>query len=292
MTERALKSARRLTSHEIQREGRRTFRRMSESRAFLEQREGAGKRRWGVFVPKNGFAKPVVVVSDEFVRAFLCNSWLEKDGKGRLVLSAEGRSWYARMSCGPAAVPRQQQALQRRIATMADGTQRTVTVNQAESALGWLRSRRDANGQPLLTDAQFDAGERFRADFEKAQLMPRVTADWTMPLGGKSRRRARGPRDQAISHTAIAAKQRVFSALKSVGPDLSGIVIEICCNLNGLEQSERLLGIPQRSGKLLLQIALNQLARHYGILREENEYSAHPHLRHWGAPDYRPSLDG
>jgi hypothetical protein len=48
-------------------------------------------------------------------------------------------------------------------------TTRSVTVNIAESPLGWLLSR------GLVSQRQFDAGERLRADWERAQLPPRVT---------------------------------------------------------------------------------------------------------------------
>lgn len=46
---------------------------------------------------------------------------------------------------------------------------RSVTVNIAESPLGWLLSR------GLVSRRQFDAGERLRSDWERAQLAPRVT---------------------------------------------------------------------------------------------------------------------
>jgi len=49
---------------------------------------------------------------------------------------------------------------------------RSVTVNLAESPLGWLHSRGHLN------DRQFDAGERLRMDFERAQLAPSVTMRW------------------------------------------------------------------------------------------------------------------
>jgi hypothetical protein len=54
---------------------------------------------------------------------------------------------------------------QRRVATEreVDGTRRPVIVNEAESPLGWLRSRKDRNGRKLIEDHQFDAGERLRA---------------------------------------------------------------------------------------------------------------------------------
>ena len=49
---------------------------------------------------------------------------------------------------------------------------RAVTVNLAESPLGWLHARGH------LCDAQFLAGERLRRDWELAQLSPGVTMRW------------------------------------------------------------------------------------------------------------------
>ncbi|MEA3067623.1 MAG: hypothetical protein QOK41_1030, partial [Sphingomonadales bacterium] len=49
---------------------------------------------------------------------------------------------------------------------------RSVTINVTESPLGWLFARR------LVSQRQFDAGERLRCDWERAQLAPRVTMAW------------------------------------------------------------------------------------------------------------------
>jgi hypothetical protein len=57
---------------------------------------------------------------------------------------------------------------------------RSVTVNIAESPLGWLHSR------GLVSLRQFDAGERLRADWERAQLAPRITMAWdAAPISGQ-----------------------------------------------------------------------------------------------------------
>ena len=50
--------------------------------------------------------------------------------------------------------------------------------NDAESPLVWLRRRKDKNGSALITSAQFEAGERLRADYERAQIAPGVTMRW------------------------------------------------------------------------------------------------------------------
>lgn len=41
--------------------------------------------------------------------------------------------------------------------------------------------------------------------------------------------------------------------------------IDICCELKGLEEAEKSQCWPQRAGKVVLQLALTRLARHYGL---------------------------
>jgi len=97
-----------------------------------------------------------------------------------------------------------------------------------------------------------------------------------------------------VRDSVIAARERVRRALSAVGPDLAGVLIDVCCHLKGLEASEKASGWPQRSGKVILRIALGQLARHYGIAgaRADAEYlNDRPvRIRHWGTGDYRPQI--
>ena len=79
-------------------------------------------------------------------------------------------------------------------------------------------------------------------------------------------------------------------ALKAVGPETSGILIDVCCELKGLDEAEKTNGWPQRAGKVVLQIALTRLAKHYGLIAPD--HSPRRHLRHWGTSDYRPRVDG
>jgi Domain of unknown function (DUF6456) len=135
-----------------------------------------------------------------------------------------------------------------------DGTRRPMLVNEAESLLGWLRSRKSRSGRPLISDAQFEAGERLRADYWFANLSPRVTANWSAPApSGRSWRGA--PLDAAsLRDEVIAAKERVMRALDAVGPELSQVLVDICCELKGLEEAERSHDWPQRAGKVVLQV--------------------------------------
>src|SRR5207247_3231837 len=51
----------------------------------------------------------------------------------------------------------------------------SVTVDQAESPLAWLARRKGRDGRPLIEPVQLQAAERLRAEFTRAQLMPRLT---------------------------------------------------------------------------------------------------------------------
>ena len=92
---------------------------------------------------------------------------------------------------------------------------RRVTVNHDESPLAWLRRRKDANGRPMIDAAEFAAGERLRADYERAQLMPRVTANWMAAVAGKRRSGENGIAD--LTESALAARRRVEAALAVAG---------------------------------------------------------------------------
>jgi hypothetical protein len=129
-----------------------------------------------------------------------------------------------------------------------------VTVDEAESPLGW-------HGRVLIAPVQLQAGERLRADFTRAQLMPRITANWSAPVADGRR----GESFAGFSDSVIDARRRVRLALDAVGPEFSGLLMDICCFLKALPDVERERGWPARSGKVVLQLGLDRLARHYGL---------------------------
>jgi hypothetical protein len=137
----------------------------------------------------------------------------------------------------------------------------TITFNESESPLAWLARRKGRDGRALIEPVQLLAGERLRADFTRAQLMPRVTANWSASVADGRR----GASAATFTETAIAARQRVRHAMDCVGPEFAGLLMDVCGFLKTLADVERERGWPTRCAKVVLQLGLDSLARHYGL---------------------------
>jgi hypothetical protein len=131
---------------------------------------------------------------------------------------------------------------------------RSVTVNLAESPLGWLHARGH------LDERLFDAGERLRADYERAQLTPSVTMRWD-PV----RIRSTNDNGLAPSERQVAARQRFDGAIAAAGKGLEDILWRVVCACETVTAAEKELDWPARSGKLVLRIALERVADFYRI---------------------------
>jgi hypothetical protein len=224
---------------QLKQEARRVLRKLAAPRASL-------------FAKGTGFclgrgADSRITVTVQLVQAFACEGWIVPDGPGRYVIGAAGRDFLARESGGFAAQHRvlQDQALE----------DRRVTVNIAESPLARLKAR------GLVDGVQFAAGEKLRRDFTLAQLTPRLGVNWDAPVVSGSR----GGGADSISEIAMAARQRLNRALAEAGPGLADLLFDVCCHLMVLEMAEDTRGWAKRSGRVVLKIALDRLAAHYGM---------------------------
>ena len=156
-----------------------------------------------------------------------------------------------------------------------------VAIDETESPLAWLARRKGRDGKPLIEPVQFLAGERLRADFTRANLTPSVTSSWDAS-------RAEGRRGQSgggtFTDAVVAAREQVNLALNAVGPEFGGVLLDVCCFLKGLEDVERERRWPTRSAKVVLQLGLDRLARHYGLSGEARGRT-HAPIRTWLDPD-------
>ena len=143
-----------------------------------------------------------------------------------------------------------------------NGVEQTVAVNANESPLGRLMALKNKAGKPWLEADAFNAAEKLRMDFTKGQFMQRVTSSWDPTAGNKTSGSVAGGMTD-LSDLAMDARQRVDRAMQIVGPELGGLLTDVCCYLKGLQTVERERNWPPRSAKLVLKVALDLLARHY-----------------------------
>lgn len=252
---------------------------LSEEGAFLLV--AAGAERAGVFGPANGFRKPVALLAATAARRMAAEDWLSLTQKGesslRYALSAAGRSMLRRRAAEPARgrepgfaeapapfLRLHQIAGERRVANPHTGEIETIRVNLGESPLGWLARRKDSNGAGLLSALEVEAGERLRADFERAEIGPKIGQDWSRflaPVDASS-----GP-GRTPSEGPVGARERFRKAVEALGPGLADAAVRVCCFHEGLEATERRMGWSARSGKVVLKLALQRLVDHYGLAR-------------------------
>ena len=175
-----------------------------------------------------------------------------------ITLTEAGRRWLTGGFTG-------HQELTARLIKDDGGRERFVMVNAAESPLTLLRRR----GQ--ISALQCEAGEKLRRDYTLGQLTPRMGVDYSMPAGHHSH-------GAALADTVIAARQRFGRALQQVGPGLREVLFDACCYLTSLDDCEKARNWPRGSAKIVLALALDRLAAHYGMIA-----AAPARLRSWSA---------
>jgi hypothetical protein len=262
----------------IEREARRVLRRLCEKGAFLavapDMEKAVVLRE---VVP--GKTNRIAVVDRDVAHAFALQEWITCERSGKIAcygITAVGRAALKRLlteerckrgsGLGEAPSPFQEQhrLFAERVVMADDGSgEQRLRFNLAESPLSVLGRKRDKDGVAYLAPHLIEAGERLREDFELAQMAPRTTQNWQRFLTTGSDRGSGGGRGPGEG--SPDARVRVAKAMEALGPGLSDIVFRICCFLEGLETAEKRLGWSARSGKVVLKIALERLAAHYGI---------------------------
>ena len=272
-----------MPQNEVDREARRFLRRLCEPGSFLLVTPDASKG--GIFCQANGHRKPIAMLAANVAVEVLRRGWIKVCQRGaasiRYRVTDDGRSYLKRLLAedalkrqpasgfADAATPflaQHQISGTREVMDPASGEARTLKVNLGEDPLGWLAPRRGADGQPFLGADEVEAGERLRMDFELAQMGPSVAQDWRKFLTPGDRL-AGTPVRRGPGEGPMAARERVARALVNLGPGLSDAALRVCCFLEGLEACERRMGWSARSGKVVLKIALQRLAEHYGLNR-------------------------
>lgn len=257
-----------ISPKELEREVRRCFRMLEREGACLIEEKGGGA---GVHAPGKSAKASMRIPSaiwDHFKANELVEPMSERSGDGVWRASAIGVAHWRRL-CSDDPFRDQHRLVGWRMMTDPDGLVQSYEVDVSASALAWLYHRKGRNGASLISARQFEAGERLELSFRRAALTQRVTFDWSSAATPRSG--ARGHDPATASDMAMAARQQVRAALDRVGPGLADLLMEVCCYQSGLEAAEKTFGWPQRSGKVVLQIALDRLADHYGLPLESGK---------------------
>lgn len=251
----------------INTEGKRILRRLVEPGAvlaFAPDMEKAVVMR----TQPNGATTRTAIVERTIAQSFALRDWIICRKPGRVAtyeISPAGRAALKRMIDDDLAAASTSFADQHREwgeRTVCDEAgSRRMRYNLAESPVSVLGRRRDKDGKVFLDADLVTAAERFREDFELAQMGPRVAQNWEKFLTGGERGGFRG--DTGLAAGPSGARDRVASALRDLGPGLGDVALRVCCFLEGIETAEQRLGWAARSGKIVLRIALQRLHRHY-----------------------------
>lgn len=260
---------------------------LAEEGAYACAASAPGLPGFAVFAARRGVTMRVASVSPEALEALARDgllAWSAADGERRAQITSEGRARARRLATGSDEAFLAQHRPLRRAAI--ESAAQPVCLDDGESPLLWLARRKDRHGRPLLDPTRFEAGERLRRDLTLAQMLPRLSANWDAGVASG----ARGPGPMHVSELVVAARQRARRALDAVGADFSGLLLDVCGFLKGLELVERERGWPPRSARIVLGMALGRLAAHYGLSCEARGPARAREMRSWGAADYRPAI--
>lgn len=253
---------------------------LPEARAFVDPTDDAGvilrKRRAAVSIGAGRFSRDA---AETLARNDLARWHRAQAGAASLLLTDAGRAHLRREDSEEPETGFFEQHRETGLQEVAteSGTRR-VRVDMEESPLDWLRRRKGRNGEPLIDDASYQAGERLRRDIMLAGLLPGVTARWdAMPKSGSPG----SPSD--ATDRMVAARQRIRNAFDVLGADFSDLLTDLCGFLKGLELIERERQWPPRSAKVVVRIALSRLAEHYGIEASARGPAASRGIRTWQA---------
>lgn len=235
----------------IEGEARRVLRRLAEPGACLAVAAGMDTAvvvREG----RDGNTIRTGTVATAVAEILALRDWIAVQAQGRVAryrITPVGRSALKDLLA-------RDESAQARARAEDETSERRTRYGAAESPLLMLARRRDKDGTRFLEGELVRAGERLREEYELASMGAAPAGGWEslalIPAAGDPD--ARGP---------DGARARLARAMNDLGPGLGDVVLRVCCQLEGLETVERRMGWAARSGKIVLRIGLQRLARHF-----------------------------
>ena len=149
-----------------------------------------------------------------------------------------------------------------------------------------LRLGSGGRDHDFLSPHHLEAAGRLVQLFERASLRQRVTMSYDPGRVGRS-----GPSVQGdLADSAADARKRLALLARRLPADCWGVLTDVCLYDRGLQDIEQTRSWPRRSAKLVLRIALEQVAAALG-LGEGGIGPDHAEMRAW-LPERVPMFQG
>jgi len=179
---------------------------------------------------------------------FLCS--LTSTANQRLIQHRRtARTKYEYLQQAYRSLPTQKNAKNRETSFYHPGLHYNAPIPNREAPLKLLARFRDRSGKYFLSPEQVQAGMSLKEDYELGLVVSSGDC-------GKSTA-------QVSSALRWDPLVRFNSAVTFAGPILGDVAVRCCCFHQGMEQIEKELEWSARSGKIVLRIALTQLAVFY-----------------------------
>jgi hypothetical protein len=231
-----------------------------DSAVLAPDREGPGH---AVYLHGDRRRRPLTRLKPEDVHVLATDGAIIPSGiAGCWLLSGPGRGRVRREAAEADPFQLQHGARVARPVIDADGAIRTVRAT--ESPVARLARIADSAGVAFFAGREIAAARELWEDHERGLGGLLRGSDWSAPPIGTVARGPGGAQESAVIG-AMAARQRVDAALAVPPRPLAAAVKAFLLDETGLEALEHQRRWPTRSAKLVLKIALDLLADHYGL---------------------------
>ena len=238
------------------------LKRLSQHGSVLAPRP-SGQSGYGVYRGGDRRRRPIATIFEREFSNAVDQGWLQERSENSWTVSTSGLALIA--DDGPAQDDpylNQHGVIKPRAFMTDEGLkQRPARSRDAGPLARYLNSQNGA--PPILEAVHANAADIFMQDYEGSGLRSRITADWSMMPRAKKRAGEAGAASESVHR--LDAKDRLFDALKAVGPGLDRLLINVLVRETGMGLAERELGWPARTGSAALKLALDRLAIHYRL---------------------------
>ena len=200
--------------------------------------------------------RPVCWVDRESFKILTSFGGLERKNSGYAIVKS-----FARRCEAGGNFTAQHRIAEERDIFIPSGVKRSVRINSALSALDRLYRRRDREGLPLLSCAEYEAGQHYARDYALAGYDSIATQNY-MSAGSDKGSYSSG--NMGALDRSIDARRRLERADAVVGTGLKKALIAVCCMDMSLDEVERAEKWATSSGLTILKIGLSTLVDHYG----------------------------